>query len=104
MTRIFCNTSKLLKLLGYSLIFSGCPRLIQIDLNVGSIYDIMSVLQNKKLEVGLPTGLNGLSLFLFQQGIDLYADDGWRINLDSHEALSAFESYMGFFQMYSSPV
>ena len=34
----------------------------------------MSVLQNKKLEVGLPTGLNGLSLFLFQQGIDLYAD------------------------------
>ncbi len=68
------------------------------------LYDIMSVLQNKKLEVGLPTGLNGLSLFLFQQGIDLYADDGWRINLDSHEALSAFESYMGFFQMYSSPV
>lgn len=42
----------------------------------------MNVLQNKKLEIGMPIGLNGLQIFLFQQGIDLYADDGWRINLD----------------------
>ena len=68
------------------------------------LYDMMSVLQNKKLEVGLPVGLPGLQVFLYQQGIDLYTDDGWRTNLDSHEALSAFDTYAGFFRKYSSPV
>ena len=101
-------TYALPKTMDFPMMFYRLDILAELGLEIpqtwDELYDMMSVLQNKKLEVGLPVGLPGLQVFLYQQGIDLYADDGWRTNLDSHAALSAFETYSGFFRKYSSPV
>lgn len=101
-------TYALPKTMDFPMMFYRLDILAELGLEIpetwDELYDMMSVLQNKKLEVGLPVGLPGLQVFLYQQGIDLYTDDGWRTNLDSHEALSAFDTYAGFFRKYSSPV
>ena len=108
---------------------------IEVPRTWDELYDCMSVIQNKRLQVGLPIDpLTGLKLFLYQQNIELFTDEyvcpdcghiaktsfdvcpscgktvapenrkGWKINLDSNEALSAFESYTNFFTKYDSPV
>ena len=101
-------TYALPKTIDFPMMFYRIDILAELGLEIpetwDELYDMMSVLQNKKLEVGLPVGLPGLQIFLYQQGIDLYTDDGWRTNLDSHEALAAFDTYSGFFRKYSSPV
>lgn len=92
--------------MSFDMMFYRLDVLAELGLDIpktwDDLFDMMSVLQNKRLEVGLPTGLAGLNIFLYQQGIDLYADDGWRTNLDSHEAISAFETFTSFFRKYSS--
>lgn len=65
------------------------------------LYSMMSILQNKRLEIGMPTGLGGTNMFLYQSGVELYRDDGMAINLDSNEALSAFETLCDFYTKYS---
>lgn len=105
---LYGTTYAMPKTMDFPMMFYRTDILAELGLEIpetwNELYDMMNVLQNKKLEIGMPIGLNGLQIFLFQQGIDLYVDDGWRINLDSHEALSAFETYTGFFRKYSSPV
>jgi ABC-type sugar transport system, periplasmic component len=68
------------------------------------LYDILPVLQNKHMVIGLPTSLTGTNIFLYQLGGSLYADDGKRINLDSNVGLKAFELLTDMFVKYSCPV
>ena len=42
-------------------------------------------------------------IFLYQQGGELFADDGMRINLDSKVGLASFEKMCNLFTMYSFP-
>ena len=65
--------------------------------------DIMScipTLQANNMQIGLPTDFQ---IFLYQQGGELFADDGMRINLDSKVGLASFEKMCNLFTMYSFP-
>ncbi len=68
------------------------------------LYTIMPVLQNKHMQIGLPTSLVGTNIFLYQLGGELYAQGGRRINLDSNVGLKAFELLTDMFRKYSCPV
>ena len=65
----------------------------------------MPALLNNNMDVGLPTGLVGTTLFLYQtEGGDLYKNDGYETDLDNPVALSAFKTLCEMFQKYSCPV
>ncbi len=65
----------------------------------------MPALLNNNMDVGLPTGLVGTTLFLYQtDGGDLYRDNGFETALDDPVALSAFKTLCEMFQKYSCPV
>lgn len=65
---------------------------------------VIGVLMSNNMEIAMPTSLEGLKLFLYQMGGDLYADGGQTINIDSNVALSAFESMCSYFQQYRFPI
>lgn len=65
----------------------------------------MPALLNNNLDVGLPTGLVGTQLFVYQEkGGDIYTDNGYRTNLDSTQSLSSFKTLCEMFQKYGCPV
>ena len=69
------------------------------------LYAIMPTLGYNNLEAGLPTGLLGTQLFIYQrEGGNMYRDDGKCVNLDTNTSLSAFKSLCEMFTKYSSPV
>ncbi len=94
--------------MSFSMIFYRADILAEMDLEMPTTWDglyyILQTLQNQHMYVGLPTGLGGTMIFLYQQGIPLYADDGKRVNLDSKEALDAFTTLCEFFTNYETPV
>ena len=69
---------------------------------------VLPALMKGHLEVGFPTALGGLNIFLYQMDTTLYSmeegHEGWKINLDSNTALAAFEKLTGMFTKYKSPV
>ena len=65
--------------------------------------DVMATiptLQANNMQIGLSTDYK---IFLYQQGGDLFADDGMRINLDSKLGLASFEKMCNLFTVYSFP-
>ncbi len=73
--------------------------------------DILPALQTADLEIGMPgkvvgtvEALEGLKLFLYQMGGELYEDGGYRIALDQNVALDAFEEFSNMFSQYKCPV
>lgn len=73
---------------------------IEIPRTWEDIYMAQTILEGNNMEVGLTTDYK---VFLYQGGGDLFADNGMRINLDSVEGLSAFETMCNLFTMYSFP-
>ena len=65
---------------------------------------VIGVLMSNNMEIAMPTSLEGLKLFLYQMGGDLYSNGGQTINIDSNMALSAFESMCSYFQQYRFPI
>lgn len=106
--------------MAFNMAFYRLDVLAELGLDIpktwNDLYDMLPVIQNKHLQIGMPVTaaaagttnnvgtLAGVNIFLYQNGTTLYADDGMRVNLDSNEALSAFESLTGFFTKYSCPV
>ena len=69
------------------------------------LYSVMSTLGYNNLQVGVPIGLVGTELFLYQrEDGQLYRDDGKCINLDTNTSLAAFKELCEMFTKYSSPV
>ena len=72
------------------------------------LLDAMPTLLNNNMDVGLPTGLVGTTLFLYQTDeVGLYKDNdqnGFETDLDNPVALSAFKTLCEMFQKYSCPV
>lgn len=73
---------------------------IDIPKTWDDILAAVPILQANNMEIGLTTEYK---MFLYQQGGNLYADDGMRINLDSNLALESFEMMCNMFTMYSFP-
>ncbi len=93
----------------FSMMFYRVDTLSELNIQVpetwDDLIDVISVLQNKNLEVGLPTDSYGAtSLFMYQSGVEMYRDDGKAINLDNNNALSAFETLTNFYTKYGCNV
>ncbi len=75
------------------------------------LYDILPALQSSDLEIGMPglsvgavDSLEGLKLFLYQMGGELWSDGGYGVALKENVALDAFEDYCSMFSEYRCPV
>jgi hypothetical protein len=77
--------------MAFNMVFYRLDVLAELGLDIpktwSDLYDMMPVIQNKHLQIGLPISLPGTNIFLYQNGVTLYADDGKRVNLDSNQAL-----------------
>lgn len=73
---------------------------IEIPKTWDDILAAIPVLQANNMQIGMHTDYK---IFLYQNGGELFADDGMRINLDSDLGLDAFETMCNFFTMYSFP-
>ena len=88
----------------FSMMFVRIDILADLGLDVPKTWDdIMSCIptfQANNMQIGLPSDFQ---IFLYQQGGELFADDGMRINLDSKVGLASFEKMCNMFTMYSFP-
>ena len=89
---------------GFPMMFLRTDILADLGLEIPKSWDdIMAcipTLQANNMQIGLSTDYK---IFLYQQGGDLFADGGMRINLDSQLALASFEKMCNLFTMYSFP-
>ncbi|MBQ9151781.1 MAG: extracellular solute-binding protein [Clostridia bacterium] len=88
----------------FPMMFVRIDILADLGLEVPKTWDdlmaTIPTLQANNMQIGLPTDYR---IFLYQQGGDLFADDGMRINLDSKLGLGSFEKMCNLFTMYSFP-
>lgn len=73
---------------------------IEIPKTWDDVKEVIPVLQANNMQIGMH---NDSSIFLYQSGGELFADDGMRVNLDSNVALEAFTTMCDLFTMYSFP-
>ena len=89
---------------GFTMMFVRVDILADLGLDVPRTWeDIMScipTLQANNMQIGFPTDFQ---IFLYQQGGELFADEGMRINMDSKVGLASFEKMCNMFTMYSFP-
>ena len=89
---------------GFSMMFVRIDILADLGLEIPRTWDelmaTIPTLQANNMQIGLSTDYK---IFLYQQGGDLFADDGMRINLDSRVGLASFEKMCNLFTMYSFP-
>lgn len=71
---------------------------------------MLPVLQHNNMELGLPdimskssANLSGFYAMLYQNGGELYSDDGKQALLDSEAAVKAFEDYSEFYTNHEQP-
>ena len=70
--------------------------------------NLLSELQHSNMEVGMPNIMSGSDLsgyyaMLFQNGCELYAEDGKYAQLNTEGAIKAFERYAEFYTEYDVP-
>ena len=88
----------------FPMMFVRTDILADLDLEVPETWDqlmaTIPTLQANNMQIGLTTDY---SIFLYQRGGDLFADNGMRINLDSQVGLRSFEFMCNLFTQYSFP-
>ncbi len=88
----------------FPMMFVRIDILADLGIDVPKTWDdvmaAIPTLQANNMQIGLSTDYR---IFLYQQGGDLFADDGMRINLDSKVGLASFEKMCNLFTMYSFP-
>ncbi len=65
--------------------------------------EIIPELQKKNMTIGLPHDLNALLMLMYQNGAELYLENGKYTNLDSPEAALAFTQLTDYFTLYKFP-
>jgi len=88
----------------FSMMFVREDILAELKIDIPKTWDdvkkAIPVLQANNMQIGMH---NDCKIFLYQNGGDLFADNGMRINLDSNVALDSFTTMCDFFTMYSFP-
>lgn len=67
-------------------------------------YAVMVELLKNNMEFGIPTGLPGYGMFLYQNGGQLYNEDGSLCLLDSNESVSAFTQWSKLYADLGMPM
>lgn len=95
----------------FSMMFYRMDVFAELGLSVprtwDEFYSILPILQTNNMTVAFPTYEGGLQMLLYQMGGTMYPSqdtDGRRINLDSKEALTAFDTLMSMFEEYRFPL
>ncbi len=73
---------------------------VEIPKTWEELYIAQSKLQSNNMAIGVPVNYK---VHLYQSGGELFADNGMRINLDSTEGLTAFNTMCNMFTQYSFP-
>ena len=68
------------------------------------IIEMIPDLQKKNLSMAFPKDINGYALLLYQNGGDLYINEGEKTNLKSNEALNSFVEFTEMFTLYDLPI
>ena len=93
---------------GFFMMFCRDDILYEVGLEVPETWEelayAMMVLARRNMTVGMPSGVSGMSIFLYQAGGSLYNEDGTASNLKSAECLEAFKTITSMFNEYSLPV
>ena len=88
----------------FSMMFVREDILAELNIEIPKTWDdvkeAIPVLQANNMQIGMH---NDVKIFLYQSGGELFADNGMRINLDSHVALESFNTMCEMFTMYSFP-
>ncbi len=88
----------------FNMMFVREDILAELDIEIPKTWDdvkkAIPVLQANNMQIGMH---QDVKIFLYQNGGELFADDGMRINLDSNVALESFTTMCDFFTMYSFP-
>ncbi len=73
---------------------------IEIPKSWDDVEGAIATLQANNMQIGMSSDYK---IFLYQNGSQLFADDGMRINLDSNVALNSFEYMCSLYTDYSFP-
>mgnify|MGYP003295689269 CR=1 FL=1 len=88
----------------FPMMFIRTDILAQLGIDTLDTWDDLMAAATTLSENNMTIGLNNdYKIFLYQQGSQLFADDGMRINLDSNLALDSFETMCNMFTQYSFP-
>lgn len=68
------------------------------------IIEMIPDLQRKNLTMAFPKDINGYSLLLYQNGGELYMNEGEKTNLKSNECLNSFVEFTEMFTLYDLPI
>ena len=101
---------------GFPMMFYRKDILAELGLEVpetwDDVYEIIPILQRNNMNIGLGDllgtgltipGLNTLLLFLYQQRIPLYKEDGIATNLDSEAVVQAINQVTDLYSLYNLP-
>jgi len=101
---LYGKTYALPETCSWNMMFYRKDILADLGLELPKTWDdlmaMIPVLQFNNMEIAMPSDM---ILWLYQLEGELYADDGMRINIDSHKALEAFEIMCDYFTQYSLP-
>ncbi len=88
----------------WPMMFYRTDILADLGLEVPKTWDdllaTIPVLQFNNMKIGLS---QDYTMYMYQLGGELWADEGMRINLDSNKSLNAFETMCNMFTQYSLP-
>ena len=68
------------------------------------LYQVIGELQKNNLQFGLPAGMTGYGMMLYQNGGQFYTDDGSATGLFSVEAVETFKNWTRMYTNYSLPL
>lgn len=77
---------------------------IKVPENWDEVVTAMAALKKNNLELGIPTDLQSYYMLLLQNGGSLYNDDLTATALDSYDAISAFDTWCGYYTDYTLPI
>ena len=92
----------------FPVMFYRTDILKKLGLSVPTTWDeflyCVTEIKRNNMDVAFPPGLPGLMIFMSQNNINLYRENGLCSNLDSDEAIGAFKTLCDLFTDYKLPV
>lgn len=89
---------------GFNMMFVREDILVDLEIDIPQTWDdilaAIPTLQANNMQIGMHTDYK---IFLYQEGGELFADNGMRINLDSNVALESFSMMCDLFTQYGFP-
>ena len=101
------NTYALPETQSFAMLFARTDIFEELGLTVPTTWDELELLipelQKRNMAIGLGHGLGDLLMFMYQQGAELYLNEGETTTLDSAVAVRCFTKLCEYFTLYGFP-